>query len=70
MERLLEVMRTLRGPEGCPWDREQTHASLRPYNNNFLFNYKTLMRFWSGNRDTDSHNARPDWRSEQPFTLD
>ena len=24
-------MRTLRGPDGCPWDREQTHASLRPY---------------------------------------
>jgi len=21
----------LRGPEGCPWDREQTHQSLRPY---------------------------------------
>jgi tetrapyrrole methylase family protein/MazG family protein len=21
----------LRAPEGCPWDREQTHASLRPY---------------------------------------
>ncbi len=31
MERLLEVMRTLRGPAGCPWDQQQTHASLRPY---------------------------------------
>jgi XTP/dITP diphosphohydrolase len=31
MERLLELMRTLRGPEGCPWDRQQTHGSLRPY---------------------------------------
>ncbi len=31
MQRLLETMRTLRGPDGCPWDREQTHASLRPY---------------------------------------
>lgn len=30
-ERLLEIMRTLRSPEGCPWDREQTHASLRPF---------------------------------------
>ena len=27
-ERLVEVMRTLRSPEGCPWDREQTLASL------------------------------------------
>lgn len=31
MQRLLEVMRKLRGPEGCPWDKEQTHLSLRPY---------------------------------------
>lgn len=31
MERLLDVMRKLRAPDGCPWDREQTHASLRPY---------------------------------------
>jgi XTP/dITP diphosphohydrolase len=31
MEKLLEVMRRLRGPGGCPWDREQTHESLRPY---------------------------------------
>jgi ATP diphosphatase len=27
-ERLLEIMRTLRSPEGCPWDREQTLGSL------------------------------------------
>lgn len=26
---LVEVMRTLREPGGCPWDREQTHASIR-----------------------------------------
>lgn len=31
MERLLEVMRRLRGPGGCPWDRVQTHESLIPY---------------------------------------
>jgi len=30
-ERLVEIMRTLRAPGGCPWDREQTHASLRPF---------------------------------------
>ncbi len=29
--RLLDVMARLRAPGGCPWDREQTHASLRPY---------------------------------------
>ena len=30
-ERLVEIMRVLREPNGCPWDREQTHASLRPF---------------------------------------
>lgn len=30
-ERLVEIMRTLRAPSGCPWDREQTLASLRPF---------------------------------------
>jgi tetrapyrrole methylase family protein/MazG family protein len=29
--RLLDIMRRLRAPDGCPWDREQTHRSLRPY---------------------------------------
>lgn len=29
--RLLEVMRRLRAPDGCPWDKEQTLKSLRPY---------------------------------------
>jgi len=29
IERLLEVMRRLRAPDGCPWDREQTHESLK-----------------------------------------
>lgn len=28
---LLEIMARLRGPAGCPWDREQTHASLKPF---------------------------------------
>ena len=26
---LLEIMRLLRSDEGCPWDREQTHKSIR-----------------------------------------
>lgn len=30
-ERFQEVIAHLRAPEGCPWDREQTHLSLRPY---------------------------------------
>jgi tetrapyrrole methylase family protein / MazG family protein len=28
---LVSIMAQLRSPDGCPWDREQTLASLRPY---------------------------------------
>ncbi len=28
---LVAVIARLRGPDGCPWDREQTFVSLRPY---------------------------------------
>ena len=28
---LVRIMRVLRSPGGCPWDRAQTHESLRPY---------------------------------------
>ena len=31
MDRLRAIMDRLRGPDGCPWDREQTLASLRTY---------------------------------------
>jgi MazG family protein len=31
LERLVGVVRRLLGPGGCPWDRRQTHESLRPY---------------------------------------
>jgi tetrapyrrole methylase family protein/MazG family protein len=31
MDGLVEVVRRLHAPGGCPWDREQTHASLRPH---------------------------------------
>src|SRR5688572_29919266 len=30
-ERLIEIMSRLRGPDGCPWDREQTRVTLKPY---------------------------------------
>ncbi|MCC5844148.1 MAG: nucleoside triphosphate pyrophosphohydrolase [Verrucomicrobia bacterium] len=31
LNRLLEIMETLRSETGCPWDREQTLETLRPY---------------------------------------
>ena len=28
---LITIMARLRGEQGCPWDKEQTHASLKPF---------------------------------------
>ena len=30
MERLIDIVATLRSEQGCQWDREQTHKTLRP----------------------------------------
>src|SRR5947209_3274423 len=30
-ERVVSIMARLRGPDGCPWDREQTFDSIKPY---------------------------------------
>ncbi len=29
--KLIDLMAALRAPNGCPWDRKQTHESLKPY---------------------------------------
>ena len=26
---LVQIVKILRAPDGCPWDREQTHKSIR-----------------------------------------
>ena len=31
IERLRQIVERLRAPDGCPWDREQTHQSLKPH---------------------------------------
>ena len=31
ISRLREIVAQLRAPNGCPWDREQTHVSLKPH---------------------------------------
>ncbi|MFA6566665.1 MAG: nucleoside triphosphate pyrophosphohydrolase [Victivallales bacterium] len=31
MDQLISVMKKLRSEKGCPWDREQTHSSLKKY---------------------------------------
>ena len=31
LSQLVMIMAQLRGPDGCPWDRQQTHETLKPY---------------------------------------
>lgn len=31
MRQFVDIVHKLRSPEGCPWDREQDHRTLRPY---------------------------------------
>jgi len=31
LQKLIDIMETLRGEKGCPWDREQTRESLKPF---------------------------------------
>jgi len=46
MDRLKRIMDRLRGPDGCPWDREQTYETLAT----FLLEetYETLEAMTSG----------------------
>lgn len=49
VEDLLAVVKRLRDPGGCPWDREQTHASLRP--NLLEESYEALEALDAGDAD-------------------
>jgi len=49
IDRLLEIMRQLRGPGGCPWDREQTLDSLK--SNLIEETYEVIDAIESGDRD-------------------
>lgn len=47
--RLVQIMRQLRGPDGCPWDREQDLASLRRYTLEEA--YEVVQAIDDGDRD-------------------
>lgn len=49
LEKLIEVIATLRGENGCQWDKEQTHKSLRP--NMLEEAYEAVDAMESGNVD-------------------
>lgn len=76
---LVEVMDRLRSPGGCPWDAQQTHASLAPYAVEEAFELAEAIE--GGDRDELADelgdvllqvvfHARVAAEGEQPFDLD
>ncbi|MBN2602252.1 MAG: nucleoside triphosphate pyrophosphohydrolase [Candidatus Marinimicrobia bacterium] len=50
LNRLISIVKTLRGPSGCEWDRAQTSESLSPY---FLEEaFETIEAIHEGNQNT------------------
>jgi tetrapyrrole methylase family protein/MazG family protein len=47
-EGLRHVVARLRGPNGCPWDREQTHESLRKYVLEEAYEVAEVLDEWDG----------------------
>jgi tetrapyrrole methylase family protein/MazG family protein len=47
-EGLRAVVARLRGPGGCPWDREQTHESLRPFVLEEAYEVAEVLDEWDG----------------------
>ena len=68
VEKLVSIMERLRSPGGCPWDREQTHRSLRPY----LIEeaYEAVEAIDSGDPAAGAETAIAWWtsRGEDPAT--
>lgn len=46
-ESLMQIVRSLRGPDGCPWDKEQTHQTLAPYSIEEIYEFVDAIE--SGN---------------------
>jgi len=47
-EGLRHVVHKLRAPDGCPWDREQTHQSLRTYVLEEAYEVAEVLDEWDG----------------------
>ncbi|MGE5333874.1 MAG: nucleoside triphosphate pyrophosphohydrolase [Nitrososphaerota archaeon] len=50
-EGLRHVVAKLRAPDGCPWDREQTHQSLRKYVLEEAYEVAEVLDEWDGSQE-------------------
>jgi tetrapyrrole methylase family protein/MazG family protein len=56
-EGLRYVTWRLRAPDGCPWDREQTHQSLRKYVLEEAYEVAEILDEWDGSPEQAEHLA-------------
>lgn len=56
-EGLRAVVAQLRAPNGCPWDREQTHQSLRKYVLEEAYEVAEVLDEWDGSPEQAEHLA-------------
>lgn len=53
-EDFLEIIAALRAPDGCPWDREQTHESMRPCMLEEAYEFLSSVRIWEETGSADN----------------
>lgn len=53
-EDFIEIIKSLRAPNGCPWDREQTHESLRPCMLEEAYEFLSSVRIWEDTGSPDN----------------
>lgn len=53
-EEFLDIIKALRAPDGCPWDREQTHESLRPCMLEEAYEFLSSVRIWEETGSADN----------------
>lgn len=53
-EEFLEIIKTLRSENGCPWDREQTHESLKPCVMEEAAELAAAIRIYDQTRDPEN----------------
>jgi tetrapyrrole methylase family protein/MazG family protein len=56
-EGLRYVVQRLRAPDGCPWDREQTHQTLRKYVLEEAYEVAEVLDEWDDSPETAEHLA-------------
>jgi tetrapyrrole methylase family protein/MazG family protein len=56
-EGLRYIVQRLRAPDGCPWDREQTHQSLRKYVLEEAYEVADILEAWEGTPEQAEHLA-------------